>query len=94
MVCKVGQGDPERLAEPVCEHEVEEVVHVLGQSLTDGASEHADAVEDSTLSRRVLAPARELSDNLSPSGARSFKKKGAHPRKARPSLIDAMMASR
>jgi hypothetical protein len=53
---EIVEGADEGLAKAVGEHEVEELVHVLGEDLTDGPSEVLDAEEDGVLRRCVLAP--------------------------------------
>jgi hypothetical protein len=43
-------------AKPVSEHEIEELVHVLREGLSNRLSKHSDALEDRLLRRRSLLP--------------------------------------
>lgn len=51
---------PERLPETRCEHEVEQVVHVLREDHAERLRQHANALIDRILWRRVLFPARRV----------------------------------
>jgi hypothetical protein len=57
IATELSQGGLECGAEAVGEHEVEQLVHVFREGLTDRLGEHADALEDGLLRRCALLSA-------------------------------------
>lgn len=64
MIREIRKRRDQRLREAICEHQVQQRVHVLCQSLPDSRGEHADTLEDRGFRRRIL-PAKHEANNQS-----------------------------
>lgn len=56
------EGLTERLAESRGKHEIEEVVHVLGEDDAEGLGQHTNALVDRILGWRVLFPEERIEE--------------------------------
>jgi hypothetical protein len=79
-VCEADESRAQGGAKAKGEHKIEELVHMFGESLADGGSQHADAVEDGILRWRILSTGavssqwrnRFIKTASSPSGHEAF----------------------
>lgn len=70
MSSRLLQRTGERLSESGGKHKVEKIVHVLGENGSECFGEHADALEDGILRRRVLLSGNEKREGVSERGER------------------------